>query len=56
MIIAKKENIEIIAEIPFEKEIAQIYSKGDIITKHEKYEEIFKNMGKKVMEIINKLN
>lgn len=41
----KNENINIIAEIPFEKEIASIYSKGEILAeKNTRYYDMFKNI------------
>jgi MinD superfamily P-loop ATPase len=47
---ASNENIEILAEIPFDKEIAELYAKGELFSIHLKeYEEIFKNLYNQIL-------
>ena len=52
---AKKENIPVLMEIPFDKKIAQLYSRGEmIIEKMPEYKDRFLNLFKKIKEIIEK--
>lgn len=52
---AKKENIPVLMEIPFDKKIAQIYSRGEmIIEKLPEYKEKFEILFKKITQIIEK--
>jgi len=44
----REKNVEIIQKIPFSREIAEIYSKGDLILDNEKFSEIFENIAEKV--------
>lgn len=50
---AKKENIPVLMEIPFDKKIAQIYSRGEmIIEKLPEYKEKFEILFKKIVQAI----
>jgi MinD superfamily P-loop ATPase len=41
----KADNLKILGELPFDKEVAKFYSRGEILTKRiPKYEEIFKDL------------
>ncbi|MBU1194427.1 MAG: ATP-binding protein [Proteobacteria bacterium] len=52
---ARKENIPILMEIPFDKKIAQIYSRGEmIIEKLPEYKEKFEALFKKIVQMIEK--
>ncbi len=52
---AQKENIPILMEIPFDKKIAQIYSKGEmIIEKMPEYKTKFLDLFKKILQIVDK--
>lgn len=52
---AQKENIPVLMEIPFDREIAQIYSRGEmIIDKLPEYKEKFLELFKKIVQIIEK--
>lgn len=48
----KKENIQIIGAIPYSKEIAQVYSKGDILYDHFKIKPIFKKLANRSKEVL----
>jgi MinD superfamily P-loop ATPase len=43
-----KNNIEILEKIPFSKEIALMYSKGELISQNDKYKTIFQNILNKI--------
>jgi len=52
---AKKENIPVLMEIPFDKRIAQIYSRGEmIIDNMPEYKEKFLDLFKKIVQIVEK--
>jgi MinD superfamily P-loop ATPase len=52
---AEKENIPVLMEIPFDKKIAQIYSRGEmIIEKMPEYKTKFQNLFKKIAQIVGK--
>ena len=52
---AEKENIPVLMEIPFDKKIAQLYSRGEmIIEKIPEYKEKFLDLFKKIVEIVGK--
>jgi MinD superfamily P-loop ATPase len=52
---AGKENIPILMEIPFDKKIAQIYSRGEmIIEKMPEYKAKFQDLFKKIVQIVEK--
>ncbi|AFS77489.1 putative carbon monoxide dehydrogenase accessory protein [Gottschalkia acidurici 9a] len=42
------ENIKILSTIPYSKEIAEIYSKGELLVETDKYKDIFINLGEKL--------
>ena len=51
----RKEGLEIIAEIPDDRKIAEIYSEGEIIVKKlSVYRELFKKLSQKVIELARK--
>lgn len=46
-------HIPVLMKIPFDREIAQLYSKGELITNHmEKYRKAFKEMFEKIGEVL----
>ncbi len=45
-----KNKINILGEIKYDKDIAKIYSKGDLLISHIKYKEIFKNLSNNIKE------
>lgn len=47
---AKAENIEVLMEIPFDKELGLLNSNGDIASKYEKYRFYFEDLAKIIME------
>ncbi|WP_392486515.1 P-loop NTPase [Haloimpatiens sp. FM7315] len=49
----KKENIELIGEIPYSKETAILYSKGEILYDNEDYKEMFNKFSFKVKEVLS---
>jgi len=52
---AAKENIPVLMEIPFDKNIARIYSRGEmIIDKMPEYKDKFLDLFKKIVQIIEK--
>lgn len=52
---AGKENIPVLMEIPFDKKIAQIYSRGEmIIEKMPEYKAKFQDLFKKIVQIVEK--
>lgn len=52
---AEKENIPVLMEIPFDKKIAQIYSRGEmIIEKMPEYKAKFQDLFKKIVQIVEK--
>jgi MinD superfamily P-loop ATPase len=52
---AKKENIPVLMEIPFDKKIAQIYSRGEmIIDKMPEYKDKFLALFKKIVALVEK--
>lgn len=51
----KKEDLEIIGEIPDDRAIAEIYSNGDIIVDEvDEYDDLFKDLAKTVLEVSKK--
>lgn len=51
----KKENISVIAKIPFKKEYAESYSKGNLlIEEDDEIRQTFKNLSQRLMELIEK--
>ncbi|MDN5316842.1 MAG: hypothetical protein PWR08_966 [Thermoanaerobacterium sp.] len=51
----KKENISVIAKIPFKKEYAELYSKGNLlIEEDDEIRQTFKNLSQRLMELIEK--
>jgi MinD superfamily P-loop ATPase len=52
---AKKENIPVLMEIPFDKKIAQIYSRGEmIVDKMPEYKDKFLDLFKKIVALVEK--
>ena len=51
----KSEDIAIIGRIPFEKRIAELYSKGDIILKEESYKKIYNDILDNILNRIEQL-
>jgi len=52
---SKEENIEILAKVPFDREYAQAYSKGELLIEiDENLKEIFKGLSARALELINK--
>ena len=52
---AKNENIPVLMEIPFDKKIAQLYSRGEmIIEKMPEYKDRFLNLFKKIVGLVEK--
>lgn len=52
---AKKENIPVLMEIPFDKKIAQIYSRGEmIVDKMPEYKDKFLDLFKKIVRLVEK--
>ncbi|MCM2284481.1 MAG: ATP-binding protein [Desulfobacula sp.] len=52
---AKKENIPVLMEIPFDKKIAQIYSRGEmIVDKIPEYKDKFLDLFKKIVALVEK--
>jgi len=52
---AQKENIPILMEIPFDKKIAQIYSKGQMVVDElPEYKEKFQNLFEKIVQLVGK--
>jgi MinD superfamily P-loop ATPase len=52
---AKKENIPVLMEIPFDKKIAQIYSRGEmIVDKMPEYKDKFLDLFKKILALVEK--
>ncbi|MCY6960033.1 ATP-binding protein [Clostridium brassicae] len=48
----KKENIELIGSIPYSKDIAKIYSKGELIYNNIEYKNIFDELSGKMKEVL----
>ena len=52
---SQKENIPVLMEIPFDKKIAQIYSRGEMIINHmPEYKAKFLDLFKKIVQIVEK--
>lgn len=53
----EKEKIDLIAEIPYQREIAEIYSKGSLLVKEKaEYTSVFSDVVNKIEELINERN
>ncbi|MCT4543049.1 MAG: ATP-binding protein [Vallitalea sp.] len=48
----RQENINIIGEIPFDRNIAVIYSKGELLINHQEYKNIFSDISLKLKEVM----
>lgn len=49
---AQKNNISILGQINYDKDIAKIYSKGDLLIKHDKYINIFEDLSNNIKEML----
>lgn len=50
---AEKENIPVLLEIPFDRKIAELYSRGEIIAKDPAWKEKFKSLFREISDLID---
>ncbi|MBF8984265.1 ATP-binding protein [Lutibacter sp. B2] len=49
----EKEKINVLEKIKFDKDIAVLYSKGRMLVEHDKYKDLFLNIGKRIEEEVS---